>query len=78
LKSKISYSRQDEYGELRKKIEWSFKQPNPSVSILKMWLTGLSSCRNERIKKIAEIVETSLRKAAVCEDVKGPSVKGVL
>jgi phosphate transport system ATP-binding protein len=73
------YSPEMDTVELRKKIGMVFQQPNPfPFSIFENVAYGLRIAGMKDKNKIAEIVETSLRKAAVWEDVKDKLSKNAL
>ncbi|WP_034551203.1 phosphate ABC transporter ATP-binding protein PstB [Carnobacterium funditum] len=85
LTGNVTFENQDIYSpkmdtvELRKKIGMVFQQPNPfPFSIFENVAYGLRVAGMKDKKKIAEIVETSLRKAAVWEDVKDKLSKSAL
>lgn len=73
------YSPKMDTVELRKKIGMVFQQPNPfPFSIFENVAYGLRIAGMKDKNKIAERVETSLRKAAVWDDVKDKLSKSAL
>ena len=79
FENKDIYSPKMDTVELRKKIGMVFQQPNPfPFSIFENVAYGLRIAGMKDKNKIAEIVETSLRKAAVWDDVKDKLSKSAL
>ncbi|ALV22729.1 MAG: phosphate ABC transporter ATP-binding protein PstB [Carnobacterium sp.] len=81
----ITFENQDIYSpkmdtvELRKKVGMVFQQPNPfPFSVFENVAYGLRIAGMKDKKKIEEIVEISLKKAAVWEDVKDKLHKNAL
>ncbi|MEG0553212.1 MAG: phosphate ABC transporter ATP-binding protein, partial [Carnobacterium sp.] len=79
FENKDIYSPKMDTVELRKKIGMVFQQPNPfPFSIFENVAYGLRIAGMKDKNKIAEIVEISLRKAAVWDDVKDKLSKSAL
>ncbi|SEK86966.1 phosphate ABC transporter ATP-binding protein, PhoT family [Carnobacterium iners] len=79
FENKDIYSPKMDTVELRKKIGMVFQQPNPfPFSIFENVAYGLRIAGMKDKTKIAEIVEASLKKAAVWEDVKDKLSKSAL
>ncbi|MCA9764916.1 MAG: phosphate ABC transporter ATP-binding protein [Carnobacterium sp.] len=79
FENKDIYSPKMDTVELRKKIGMVFQQPNPfPFSIFENVAYGLRIAGMKDKAKIAEIVEASLKKAAVWEDVKDKLSKSAL
>ncbi|MGB3159872.1 phosphate ABC transporter ATP-binding protein PstB [Carnobacterium sp.] len=79
FENKDIYSPKMDTVELRKKIGMVFQQPNPfPFSIFENVAYGLRIAGMKDKNKIAEIVEMSLRKAAVWDDVKDKLSKSAL
>lgn len=79
FEQKDIYSPKMDTVELRKKIGMVFQQPNPfPFSVFENVAYGLRIAGMKDKKKIEEIVETSLKKAAVWDDVKDKLHKSAL